>query len=301
VVRTVGIRREQIEPREARLTKKVSGTDAARSKVKGYYVYTKRFDEVVDAKDICPPDELLSLFAQVRRLSKAFQRRFADYIKKFEQEILVLAKGNRASVYVLIDNSGSLWGSIASVAAWSFTIAELLERNGIRTEIAGYTTRAWKGGRARELWVRDRRPKNPGRLNDLRYIIYKSFDDNVADVATNFGAMLREGLLKENIDGEAVLWAYDRISLEKDNSKVILVLTDGAPADDATLSVNPPNILDLHLKDVLSWIEDQGDVAVCAVGIATDASRFYALTSSASRADDTGPQALGLLSDIWPR
>jgi cobaltochelatase CobT len=164
---------------------------------------------------------------------------------------------------------------IAATAAWVVVVSEWLDVSGVRHEILGYTTRTWKGGKSRDKWLDDGKPTNPGRLNDLRHIVYKSFDEPASNVATNCAVMMREGLLKENIDGEALLLANSRLENEKLERKILFVLSDGAPVDDSTLSVNPGNFLEKHLTATAGWIEQVRRVELCGIGIGHKL-RYYA-------------------------
>ena len=179
-------------------------------------------------------------------------------------------------VSLLIDNSGSMRGRPITVAAMSADIlARTLERCGVKVEILGFTTRAWKGGQSREQWLAAGKPANPGRLNDLRHIIYKPADAPWRRARKNLGLMLREGILKENIDGEALLWAHNRLLPRTEERKIMMVISDGAPVDNSTLSVNPGNYLERHLRDVIDWIETRSPVELIAIGIGHDVTRYY--------------------------
>ena len=179
-------------------------------------------------------------------------------------------------VSLLIDNSGSMRGRPITVAAMSADIlARTLERCGVKVEILGFTTRAWKGGQSREQWLAAGKPANPGRLNDLRHIIYKPADAPWRRARKNLGLMLREGILKENIDGEALLWAHGRLLSRTEERKILMVISDGAPVDDSTLSVNPGNYLERHLRDVIDWIETRSPIELIAIGIGHDVTRYY--------------------------
>ncbi|MHA7885372.1 cobaltochelatase CobT-related protein, partial [Nitratireductor rhodophyticola] len=179
-------------------------------------------------------------------------------------------------VTLVLDNSGSMRGRPITVAATCADIlARTLERCGVRVEILGFTTRAWKGGQAREKWLKDGKPANPGRLNDLRHIIYKSADAPWRRARRNLGLMMREGLLKENIDGEALLWAHQRLMARPEQRKIMMMISDGAPVDDSTLSVNPGNYLERHLRGVIDLIETRSPVELLAIGIGHDVTRYY--------------------------
>ena len=179
-------------------------------------------------------------------------------------------------VSLLIDNSGSMRGRPISVAATCADIlARTLERCGVKTEILGFTTRAWKGGQSREAWLAAGKPVNPGRLNDLRHIVYKDADAPWRRSRKNLGLMMREGLLKENIDGEALLWAHKRLLGRPEQRKILMMISDGAPVDDSTLSVNPGNYLEKHLRAVIDLIETRSPVELLAIGIGHDVTRYY--------------------------
>ena len=242
-----------------------------------YYVYTTRFDEVIGAQNLVDEDELLRLYGYLTRVSEGSD--IEDKSKPMTDALSELAaKGmnpKSLSVTILIDLSGSMRGRpIASAATAALHLMRWLDRWGIRTEVLGYTTRAWKGGQSRETWLVDGKPANPGRLNDLRHIVFKSFDESSASAQPNLGLMMREGLLKENIDGEALLWAYARLNAEKTDRKHLFVLSDGAPVDDSTLSVNPGSFLEKHLYSVVGWLAQQ-PLALTAVGIGHDISRYF--------------------------
>ena len=179
-------------------------------------------------------------------------------------------------VSLLIDNSGSMRGRPITVAAMSADIlARTLEKCGVKVEILGFTTKAWKGGKSRESWMQNNKPPSPGRLNDLRHIIYKAADEPWRRSKKNLGLMMREGLLKENIDGEALLWAHKRLQNRYEARKILMVISDGAPVDDSTLSVNPANYLEKHLRDVISMVEKIKNVELLAIGIGHDVTRYY--------------------------
>jgi len=278
-----------------------------------YRVFTTRHDEIVAANELCPTEELarlrLLLDQQMRhmqnlvvRLANRLQRKLmAQQTRSWdfdlEEGLLDTArlarivaspshplsyKRERATefrdtvVTLLLDNSGSMRGRPITLAAMSADIlARTLERCGVATEILGFTTRTWKGGAAREDWVKAGKPALPGRLNDLRHIIYKAADEPWRRARRNLGLMLREGLLKENIDGEALLWAHARLLARHEQRRILMVISDGAPVDDSTLSVNPGNYLEAHLRGVIEWIETHSDVELTAIGIGHDVTRYY--------------------------
>ena len=302
-----------------------------------YHPYTTVFDEVIGAESLCDTDELSRLRYQldqqlsnlegvVTRLANRMQRRLLAKQTRawqFDMEEGLLDAGRLARVVVdpvhplsfkveketefrdtvvtlLIDNSGSMRGRPISVAAMSADIlARTLERCGVKVEILGFTTRAWKGGQARERWVADGRPKLPGRLNDLRHIVYKSADQPWRRVRRNLGLMLREGLLKENIDGEALLWAHNRLMARSERRQVLMVISDGAPVDDATLSANPGNFLERHLRDVIGWIETRSPVELTAIGIGHDVTRYYRRAVTLVDAEELGGTMMQNLADLF--
>jgi cobaltochelatase CobT len=203
-------------------------------------------------------------------------------------------------VTLLIDNSGSMRGRPISVAAISGDIiARTLERCAVKVEVLGFTTRAWKGGRARDEWVAKGKTANPGRLNDLRHIIYKSADVPWRRARRNLGLMLREGLLKENIDGEALMWAYNRLIARPEQRRILMVISDGAPVDDATLSVNPGNYLERHLRDVIQFIENRTPIEVTAIGIGHDVTRYYQRAVTINDAEELGGTMMQNLSELF--
>src|SRR5437868_272731 len=203
-------------------------------------------------------------------------------------------------VSLLIDNSGSMRGRPITVAAMSADIlARTLERCGVKVEILGFTTRAWKGGQARERWIAAGKPPNPGRLNDLRHIVYKPADAPWRRARRNLGLMLREGILKENIDGEALAWAHNRLLGRPEERKILMVISDGAPVDDSTLSVNPGNYLEKHLREVIREIERQGTVELTAIGIGHDVTRYYRRAVTIVYAEQLGGVMLERLAELF--
>jgi cobaltochelatase CobT len=278
-----------------------------------YKVYTEQFDEVVGASELCDEEELTRLRAYldaqlkglqgiVTKLANRLQRRLMAQQNRswdFDQEEGLLDAARLARVVVspgqslsykierdvefkdtvvtlLIDNSGSMRGRPISIAAISADVlARTLERCGVKTEILGFTTRAWKGGQSREAWLAGGKPQHPGRLNDLRHIVYKKADEPWRRARRNLGLMMREGLLKENIDGEALLWAHSRLLARPEDRRILMVISDGAPVDDSTLSVNSAGYLETHLRKVIDWIERQSPVQLVAIGIGHDVTRYY--------------------------
>jgi cobaltochelatase CobT len=302
-----------------------------------YKAYCRNFDEEVEAEDLCDPDELARLRQQldqqlqhlqgvVSRLANRLQRRLMAQQTRaweFDLEEGMLDAGRLARVVVnpmqslsykrerdmefrdtvvslLIDNSGSMRGRPITVAAMCGDIlARTLERCAVKVEILGFTTRAWKGGQSRERWVHDGKPRNPGRLNDLRHIIYKSADAPWRRSRRNLGLMLREGLLKENIDGEALLWAYRRLVARPEHRRILMVISDGAPVDDSTLSVNPGNFLERHLRDVIREIESRDFVELIAIGIGHDVTRYYRRAVTIVDAEELGGTMMKKLSELF--
>ena len=278
-----------------------------------YRVFTTRFDEIVHAEELCDNEELGRLRAYldsqlqglqgvVTKLANRLQRRLMAQQNRswdFDQEEglldaarlarVVISPGHSLSykiereqefkdtvVTLLIDNSGSMRGRPISIAAISADVlARTLERCGVKTEILGFTTRAWKGGQSREAWLADGKPPHPGRLNDLRHIVYKQADEPWRHAKTNLGLMMREGILKENIDGEALVWAHRRLIARPEERRILMVISDGAPVDDSTLSVNHAGYLEAHLRGVIDWIENQSPVQLVAIGIGHDVTRYY--------------------------
>ncbi len=203
-------------------------------------------------------------------------------------------------VTLLIDNSGSMRGRPIALAAMSADIiSRTLERCGVKVEILGFTTRAWKGGKSRDLWMQQGRPDNPGRLNDIRHIIYKAADAPMRRTRKNLGLMLKEGILKENIDGEALVWAHNRIAKRGEARKIIMVISDGAPVDDSTLSVNPSNYLEADLRNVITWIENKSNIGLTAIGIGHDVTRYYKKAMTIADADQLAKALIDQLADLF--
>lgn len=278
-----------------------------------YKVFTTKFDEVVKAAELCPPDELdqlrtlldkqlENLAGAVARLANKLQRRLMAKQNRswqfdLEEGLLDTARLTRVVtdpmqalsfkvendtdfrdtiVTLLIDNSGSMRGRPITIAAICGDIlARTLERCGVKVEILGFTTRAWKGGKSREAWLEANRPANPGRVNDVRHIIYKAADEPWRHARRNLGLMMREGLLKENIDGEALEWARKRLMARPEQRRILMVISDGAPVDDSTQSVNAGNYLEAHLRQVIEDIETRSPIQLVAVGIGHDVTRYY--------------------------
>lgn len=278
-----------------------------------YKIFTQTFDETVGAEELCDEDELdrlrafldkqlANLSGVVGRLANRLQRRLMaqqnrswdfdleeGYLDPARLVRVILdpmqplsfkqerdTKFRDTVVTLVLDNSGSMRGRPITVAATCADIlARTLERCGVSVEILGFTTKAWKGGQAREKWLKEGKPATPGRLNDLRHIIYKSADHPWRRARRNLGLMMREGLLKENIDGEALLWAHSRLIGRPEQRKILMMISDGAPVDDSTLSVNPGNYLERHLRAVIEMIESRSPVELLAIGIGHDVTRYY--------------------------
>ena len=288
-----------------------------------YKAFTTRFDEIVESDELCDEEELGRLRAYldqqmaglhnvVTRLANRLQRRLMAQQARswdFDQEEglldaarlarVVVSPGHSLSykierdtdfkdtiVSLLIDNSGSMRGRpIAIAAICADILARTLERCGVATEILGFTTRGWKGGQSREAWLSAGRPPSPGRLNDLRHIIYKRADEPYRRARRNLGLMMREGLLKENIDGEALLWAHNRLIGRPEERRILMVISDGAPVDDSTASANGGSYLERHLRQVIEWIEKRSSVELIAIGIGHDVTRYYSRAVTIMDAD----------------
>jgi cobaltochelatase CobT len=302
-----------------------------------YRPYTTRFDEVVEAEALCDADELGRLRAYldqqmassqsvVTRLANRLQRRLLAQQSRswdFDQEEGLLDAGRLARVIVspghslsykverdtefrdtivtlLIDNSGSMRGRPIAIAAMCADIlARTLERCGVATEVLGFTTRAWKGGQSREAWLTDGRPPHPGRLNDLRHVVYKRADEPYRHARRNLGLMMREGLLKENIDGEALLWAHNRLIGRPEERRILMVISDGAPVDDSTASANGGTYLERHLRQVIEWIERRSSVELLAIGIGHDVTRYYSRAVTIMDADQLAGAMVDQLAQLF--
>jgi cobaltochelatase CobT len=240
-----------------------------------YYVYTTRYDEVVSATELVGDnDELLSLQRFLSTRATTIRRIHSRYLNTLSKTFS--NSGASIAITVLLDNSGSLRGDpILSLASWAMVLAEWFDRLGVTSELLGFTTRTWKGGQSRELWLTDGKPAAPGRLNDIRHIVYKAFEESATVAASNCAIMAREGLLKENIDGEALLWAYERLSRQSHPTKLLFIIADGQSVDDSTLSVNEENFLTDHLKCVSTWLSAQPSIKLTAIGLEHDLSPFY--------------------------
>ncbi len=308
-----------------------------------YKVFTDAFDEVIKAEELCDVDELdrlrkyldqqmAHLTGAVSKLANRLQRRLLAQQRRhwnFDLEEGVLDAGRLSRVVtdplrplsyklesdtefkdtvvtLLLDNSGSMRGRPISIAAISADIlARTLERCGVKVEILGFTTKAWKGGQSREKWLQASRPQKPGRLNDLRHIIYKTADSPWRRARRNLGLMMREGLLKENIDGEALMWAHNRLIARPEERRIMMVISDGAPVDDSTLSVNSGTYLENHLRQVINWIESRSPVELIAIGIGHDVTRYYQRAVTILDAEQLGgamtEQLASLFAEVAPK
>ena len=302
-----------------------------------YKVFTSKFDEVIKANQLENEEELSrlreNLDQQLHQL-KNFISKLANKLQRkllakqnrswdfdLEEGILDTSKLTRVItdplnslsfkkesdvefkdtlVTLLIDNSGSMRGKPISVAAICADIlSRTLERCGVKVEILGFTTCHWKGGSSRELWMKKNKPAFPGRLNDLRHIIYKSADMPWRQSKKNLGLMLKEGLLKENIDGEALKWAHSKMSKRKEERKILMVISDGAPVDDSTLSSNSTDYLENNLKNVVQWIEKKSTIELLAIGIGHDVTRYYKNAIKITDVQDLGDVMINQLSDLF--
>ena len=302
-----------------------------------YRAFTTRFDQVEDAADLCDPQELERLRIQldrqlshlqgvVSRLANRLQRKLMAQQQRsweFDLEEGLLDAGRLARIVanpmhslsfkreketkfrdtvvsLLIDNSGSMRGRPITIAAMTADLlARTLERCGVKVEILGFTTSQWKGGQSRRLWMEEGKPTSPGRLNDLRHIVYKSADTPWRRARKNLGLMLREGILKENIDGEALAWAHNRLAARGEQRRILMIVSDGAPVDDSTLSVNPGNYLEQHLREVIAYIENQSDIQLLAIGIGHDVTRYYQRAVTLMDAEELGGAVMSQLTDLF--
>ena len=302
-----------------------------------YKIFTNQFDEITKAETLENTKETLKLRKNLDQQLIGFQDLITKLANKLQRQLL--AKQNRAwefdleeglldsskltriimdpynslsfkkekdldfkdtIVTLLIDNSGSMRGRPITIAAiCADVLSRTLERCSVKVEVLGFTTRNWKGGKSRELWNKNDKPKNPGRLNDLRHIIYKGGDTPWRQAKNNLGLMLKEGLLKENIDGEAISWAFNRIKKRKEERKVLMVISDGAPVDDSTLSVNSGDFLEKHLKKMVKFIETKSDVEILAIGIGHDVSRYYDKAIKITDVNELGDVMITQLSGLF--
>lgn len=302
-----------------------------------YKIFTNQYDEINNAEKLENDEEitrlrknldqqLTNLQSLVSKLANKLQRQLLAKQNRswefdLEEGILDASKLSRVIidplnslsykmekeiefkdtiVTLLIDNSGSMRGRPISVAAICADIlSRTLERCSVKVEILGFTTKNWKGGKSREKWNLENKPTNPGRLNDLRHIIYKSADKPWRQSKKNLGLMLKEGLLKENIDGEALLWAFNRIAIRKEERKILMVISDGAPVDDSTLSVNSGDYLEKHLKQTVKWIEENSNIEIIAVGIGHDVTRYYNKAIKIADVQELGDVMINQLSKLF--
>ena len=302
-----------------------------------YKVFTSQFDEIIKAENLENADEASKLRKNLDHQLVGFQDVITKLANKLQRQLL--AKQNRAwefdleeglldssklpriimdpynslsfkkekdldfkdtIVTLLIDNSGSMRGRPITIAAICADIlSRTLERCSVKVEILGFTTKNWKGGQSRELWNKESKPKAPGRLNDLKHIIYKGADTHWRQAKNNLGLMLKEGLLKENIDGEAIAWAYNRIKRRKEERKILMVISDGAPVDDSTLSVNSGDFLEKHLKKMVKYIENKTEIEVLAIGIGHDVSRYYDKAIKITDVNELGDVMISQLSSLF--
>jgi len=304
---------------------------------KNYSIFTNQFDEIAKAENLESIDETTKLRNTLDQQLTSFQDLITKLANKLQRQLL--AKQNRSwefdleeglldsskltrvimdpyhslsfkkekdlefkdtVVTLLIDNSGSMRGRPITIAALCADIlSRTLERCSVKVEILGFTTKNWKGGKSREYWNNNGKPKKPGRLNDLRHIIYKNADTPWRQSKKNIGLMLKEGLLKENIDGEAILWAFNRIKKRKEERKILMVISDGAPVDDSTLSVNSGDFLEKHLKKIVKFIEDKSDVEILAIGIGHDVSRYYNKAIKITDVQELGDVMISQLNSLF--
>ena len=302
-----------------------------------YKIFTNEYDEVKEAEDLENEDEIIRLRKNLDQQLTNLQNIIAKLANKLQRQLL--AKQNRSwefdleegildasklsrviinplhslsyknekeiefkdtVVTLLIDNSGSMRGRPISVAAICADIlSRTLERCSVKVEILGFTTKNWKGGKSREKWSSNNKPRNPGRLNDLRHIIYKAADKSWRQSKKNLGLMLKEGLLKENIDGEALLWAFKRLEKRTEERKILMIISDGAPVDDSTLSVNSGDYLEKHLKQTVKWIEENSNVEVIAVGIGHDVTRYYKKAIKIADVQELGDVMVNQLAKLF--
>ena len=302
-----------------------------------YKVYTEEFDEIIKAEDLENAEELLRLRKNLDQQLLQLKNFISKLANKLQRKLL--AKQNRSwnfdleeglldtskltrvimdpfnslsfkkekdvefkdtLVTILIDNSGSMRGKPISVAAICADIlSRTLERCSVKVEILGFTTKHWKGGLSREKWMKNAKPVFPGRLNDLRHIIYKSADTQWRQAKSNMGLMLKEGLLKENIDGEALKWAFNKMNKRKEDRKILMVISDGAPVDDSTLSTNTSDYLETNLKKTVKWIENKTSIELLAIGIGHDVTRYYKRAVKITDVQDLGDVMINQLTDLF--
>ena len=302
-----------------------------------YKVFTNEFDEIIKAENLENIEETIKLRKNLDQQLIGFQDIITKLANKLQRQLL--AKQNRSwdfdleeglldsskltriimdpynslsfkkekdqdfkdtIVTLLIDNSGSMRGRPITIAAICADIlSRTLERCSVKVEILGFTTKNWKGGQSREKWNKSSKPKTPGRLNDLRHIIYKSGDTHWRQAKNNLGLMLKEGLLKENIDGEAITWAFNRLKKRKEERKILMVISDGAPVDDSTLSANSGDFLEKHLKKIVKYIEEKSEIEILAIGIGHDVSRYYNRAIKITDVNELGDVMVSQLSSLF--
>ena len=303
----------------------------------GYRLFTDKYDEIIEAAELCDSEELdrlrglldrhlESLTSVIAKLANRLQRKLMAYQNRswdfdLEEGVLDAGKLHRVVtqplsalsfkqeqdtkfrdtiVTLLLDNSGSMRGRPITIAAVTADIlARTLERCGVKVEILGFTTKAWKGGQSREAWQLAGKPDKPGRLNDLRHIIYKAGDIPYRRARRSLGLMLREGILKENIDGEALLWAHNRLLARHEDRQILMVISDGAPVDDSTLSANSGNYLEKHLRQVIAMIQERSPVELLAIGIGHDVTRYYERAVTITDAEQLGGAVMTQLADLF--
>lgn len=325
------------EEKEAGEQPQLSPNDINSELYKDYKIYTTRFDEIVKAENLCNPQELKQLRKMldkqltqlqntITRLANLLQRKLLAQQKRswnFEMEEGLLDASRLSSIIVnpttppsykqekesnfkdtvvtiLVDNSGSMRGRpIAITALATDILAHTLEKCGVKVEILGFTTRAWKGGKSRAQWISDGKPDNPGRLNDLRHIIYKDANSLWRRTRDNLGLMLREGLLKENIDSEALIWATKRLLTYPEQRRILMVISDGAPVDDSTLSTNSGQYLENHLRHTIRWIESKTDIQLTAIGIGHDVSKYYKRAVTITDVTELGGTITNQLAELF--
>lgn len=330
---------QEIMPNEKAPRSIPNRLEFAASLAKNYRAFTTKHDEIVVANELATSEELDRLFDQLMqkvkqyhtvtsRLATRLQRlllaqQTRQWIMELEDGIIdnsrlahIVARPDITTIYkrekdsdfkdtvitLLIDNSGSMRGRPITIAALSADIlARTLERCGVKVEILGFTTRDWKGGNARKAWLDEGRPVNPGRLNDLRHIIYKSADQRLTPARRNLALMLKDGILKENIDGESILWAHSRLRARHEQRKILMVISDGAPVDDSTLSANSGSYLDSHLREVIGSIERAGDVELLAIGIGHDVTRYYSRAVTLHDVDQLGDAMLEQITSLFTK
>ncbi len=302
-----------------------------------YKIFTNQYDEISKAENLEKKEEILKLRKSLDQQLLTFHDLITKLANKLQRQLLAIQKRSwefdleeglldtsrltriiidpysslsfkkekdlkfkDTVVTLLIDNSGSMRGRPITIAAICADIlSRTLERCSVKVEILGFTTKNWKGGKSREIWNSNNKPKNPGRLNDLRHIIYKSADTQWRMAKNNLGLMLKEGILKENIDGEAINWAFSRLKKRKEERKILMVISDGAPVDDSTLSVNSGDYLEKHLKRTVKYIENRSDVEILAIGIGHDVSRYYSKAIKITDVQELGDVMIDQLSFLF--